>query len=175
MTRTVSFRSVWATTRTCPRVDAPIVRKRASASECTSSANVVDSGSSRTVAASWKLTRCLLRFAAAFAGSHSNCTARVYGPVPADHQTAERIGNELQAAALMESANRRDRSAAPRLASSISMLGTVALSCHPPALVNSEFDKRECLLEVLVIGGLSDLPCRIRTRGPGPINQRGPG
>src|SRR2546425_454209 len=34
MTRTVSFRSVWATTRTCPRVDAPIVRKRASASEC---------------------------------------------------------------------------------------------------------------------------------------------
>src|SRR5207249_8072798 len=116
MTRTVSFRSVWATTRTCPRVDAPIVRKRASASECASSANVVDSGSSRTVAASWKLTRCLLRFAAAFAGSHSNCTARVYGPVPADHQTAERIGNELQAAALMESANRRDRSAAPRLA-----------------------------------------------------------
>src|SRR5207249_11232600 len=75
----------------------------------------------------------------------------------------------------MESANRRDRSAAPRLASSISILGTVALSCHPPALVNSEFDKRECLLEVLVIGGLSDLPWRIRTRGPGPINQRGPG
>ncbi len=71
-------------------MDAPIVRKRASASECTSSANVVDSGSSRTVAASWKLTRCLLRFAAAFAGSHSNCTARVYGPVPGDHQTAER-------------------------------------------------------------------------------------
>src|SRR3989449_10664902 len=34
--------------------------------------------------------RCLLRFAAAFAGSHSNCTARVYGPVPGDHQTAER-------------------------------------------------------------------------------------
>src|SRR5256885_13987111 len=90
MTRTVSFRSVWATTRTCPRVDAPIVRKRASASECTSSANVVDNGSSRTVAASWKLTRCLLRFAAAFAGSHSNCTARVYGPEPGDHQTAER-------------------------------------------------------------------------------------
>src|SRR5438034_8309572 len=89
MTRTVSFRSVWATTRTCPRVDAPIVRKRASASECTSSANVVDSGSSRNVAALWKLTRCLLRFAAAFAGSHSNCTARVYGPVLGDHQTAE--------------------------------------------------------------------------------------
>ena len=88
---------------------------------------------------------------------------------------AERIGNELRAAALMESANRRDRSAVPRLASSISMLGTVALSRYPPALVNSEFDKRECLLEVLVIGGLSDLPCRIRTRGPGPINQRGPG
>jgi len=98
MTRTVSFRSVWATTRTCPRVDAPIVRKRASASECTSSANVVDSGSSRTVAASWKLTRCLLRFAAAFAGSHSNCTARVYGPVPGDHQTAEREGVEPRAA-----------------------------------------------------------------------------
>src|SRR3989441_6382570 len=59
----------------------------------TSSANVVDSGSSRTVAASWKLTRCLLRFAAAFAGSHSNCTARVYGPVPGDHQTAERLSS----------------------------------------------------------------------------------
>ena len=64
----------------------------------TSSANVVDSGSSRTVAASWKLTRCLLRFAAAFAGSHSNCTARVYGPVPGDHQTAEREGVEPRAA-----------------------------------------------------------------------------
>jgi hypothetical protein len=42
------------------------------------------------VAASSKLTRRRLTFAAASSGSHSNSTPRVYGPVAVDHQAAER-------------------------------------------------------------------------------------
>jgi hypothetical protein len=34
MMRTVSLLSVWATTKMVPRADAPIVKKRASDSEC---------------------------------------------------------------------------------------------------------------------------------------------
>jgi hypothetical protein len=40
---------------------------------------VLDRGSSSTVAASLKLMPRLLTFAAAFSGSHSNSTDRVYG------------------------------------------------------------------------------------------------
>ena len=97
MIRMVSFRSVCATTSTLPRVDAPIVTKRASSKERVSPGNVVDSGSSSTVVASWKLTRCFLRFALAFAGSHSNCTLRVYAPdgdPPSAAQRSPRLGGE---------------------------------------------------------------------------------
>ena len=52
----------------------------------------MDSGSSRTLAASLKLIRLLLKFAAAFSGSHSKSTARVYGSPAVDGQAAERRG-----------------------------------------------------------------------------------
>jgi len=52
---------------------------------------VVDSGSSRTLAASLKLIRRLVKFrGAAFPGSHSNSTARVYGSAAFSRQAAER-------------------------------------------------------------------------------------
>ena len=89
MMRMVSFRSVCATTSTCPAEDAPSVRKRASSRECVASGNVVESGSSSAVAASWKATRCFLAFAAAFVGSHSNCIVEVYAPLRNRRQTAD--------------------------------------------------------------------------------------
>lgn len=54
------------------------MRNRRSPVEWSASGNVVESGSSNTVAASRKSTSCLLRFSFAFAGSHVNVTETVY-------------------------------------------------------------------------------------------------
>src|SRR5439155_26012399 len=56
----------------------PIFRNRRSPTEWSTSGNVVDNGSSKTVAASRKSTPCFLKFSSAFSGSHVNVTESVY-------------------------------------------------------------------------------------------------
>jgi hypothetical protein len=95
--RIVSFRSVCATTRTRPAEDAPSVRKRDSSRECVSSGNVVESGSSSTVAASWNVTRCFLAFAAAFCRvpfEHHRENIRPAAEPPSDCRTDKLFSGE---------------------------------------------------------------------------------
>ena len=66
--------SVCTTTRMRPRLDMPTVTNRRSKPECSSSGNVVESVSSRTVAALWKSMPCFLRLPAAFSESHLKTT-----------------------------------------------------------------------------------------------------
>ena len=55
-----------------------MMRNRRSPDEWSSSGKVVESGSSKTVAASRKSTPCFLRFSSAFRGSQVNVTGSVY-------------------------------------------------------------------------------------------------
>jgi len=74
MRPTRSPRAVWTTTNTRPRESIPSVTKRCSSSASGSSI-VTANGSRRACYASAKLTRCLRRFARAFAGSNSMSTS----------------------------------------------------------------------------------------------------
>ena len=78
MIRIVSPVSVCDTTRIRPGADKPMIRNRRSAREWSVSGNVVESESSKTVAASRKSTPCALRFSFALFGSQVNFTTSLY-------------------------------------------------------------------------------------------------
>jgi len=68
---TSSSRSVWITSRTRFRSDSPILIKRSSVIECSSSEKVTRSGSLNTLLASSKSILCFSRLTRAFLASHS--------------------------------------------------------------------------------------------------------
>jgi len=74
MTRKLSPRSVWHTTKRRPRSERPTRYHRSSPIECSGSATVIESQSAKAVDASSKVTPCFSSFARAFTGSHSNFT-----------------------------------------------------------------------------------------------------
>jgi hypothetical protein len=120
-------RSVCATTSSCPSAEAPIVRDRCSAPECSISGNVVANGSPKTVVASRKLTACFRWLAASLRGSHSNCISTpVYlrhscqksavpeGTRPSSHRYPALKGGAITFRALRRLAASPHRSEAPQ-------------------------------------------------------------
>ena len=145
MSRTSSPISVCATTRRRRCADIPIVRNRRSEEEWSRSGNVVDNRPSKTVAASRKSTRCVVRFAAASSAFHVNVTPSVYTSSAAEtpengllssHGVTRATGQDSQGVLWSNSPSARTTTACTSLIAN-RLLIILTSSSSPPSAVGA--------------------------------------